>query len=419
MTSGEKRLAERLQDKLEDDYCCCYDVPVVPRHQYPDFLIVHPSRGLLVLEVKDWRLDTIQSVDRQSAVITTAQGPKTVASPLEQARQYALTVVNLLRNDPQLRVEEGKYQGQLICPSGYGVVLSNSTRRQFNETDLADVIAGAHVICKDEMTESMDAEAFQQLSWRMFTVQFQHRLTLPQLDRIRWHLFPQVRIQSSIFDEAIAGEEKVQQQILPNLMRVMDIQQEQLARSLGHGHRVIHGVAGSGKTLILGYRCEVLAKVTRKPILVQCYNITLAARLRATMAEKNLTDKVHVHHFHEWCAEQCRTYQVNVDRSFTPSFDAAIDAVIRAVDREQVPRAQYSAVMIDEGHDFRAEWLKLVVQMIDPNTENLLLLYDDAQSIYERKRRAKFSLSSVGIQARGRTTILRLNYRNTDEILNF
>jgi superfamily I DNA/RNA helicase len=47
----------------------------------------------------------------------------------------------------------------------------------------------------------------------------------------------------------------------------------------------------------------------------------------------------------------------------------------------------------------------------------MLLLYDDAQSIYQRRR--KFSLASVGIQAQGRTTILKLNYRNTREILQF
>ena len=29
-------------------------------------------------------------------------------------------------------------------------------------------------------------------------------------------------------------------------IRSMDLQQEQLARSMGEGHRVIHGVAGSG-----------------------------------------------------------------------------------------------------------------------------------------------------------------------------
>jgi superfamily I DNA/RNA helicase len=74
-------------------------------------------------------------------------------------------------------------------------------------------------------------------------------------------------------------------------------------------------------------------------------------------------------------------------------------------------------VLIDEGHDFAPEWLKLITQMVDPTTNSLLLLYDDAQSIYERKRSKQFSFRSVGIQAQGRTTILKINYRNTRQIL--
>ena len=61
--------------------------------------------------------------------------------------------------------------------------------------------------------------------------------------------------------------------------------------------------------------------------------------------------------------------------------------------------------------------MKLVVQMIDPETNSLLLLYDDAQSLYGAGKRLGFSFSQVGVQARGRTTILRLNYRNTAEVL--
>src|SRR5260221_5694728 len=56
--------------------------------------------------------------------------------------------------------------------------------------------------------------------------------------------------------------------------------------------------------------------------------------------------------------------------------------------------------------------------MVDPTTNSLLLLYDDAQSIYGKKRSSDFSFKSVGVQAQGRTTILRMNYRNTDEILD-
>ena len=55
--------------------------------------------------------------------------------------------------------------------------------------------------------------------------------------------------------------------------------------------------------------------------------------------------------------------------------------------------------------------------MVDPATNSLLLLYDDAQSIYERTRSKQFSFRSVGVQAQGRTTILRINYRNTRQIL--
>jgi superfamily I DNA/RNA helicase len=56
--------------------------------------------------------------------------------------------------------------------------------------------------------------------------------------------------------------------------------------------------------------------------------------------------------------------------------------------------------------------------MVDPATNSLLLLYDDAQSIYGKKRSSGFSFKSVGVQAQGRTTILRMNYRNTNEILD-
>jgi superfamily I DNA/RNA helicase len=98
-------------------------------------------------------------------------------------------------------------------------------------------------------------------------------------------------------------------------------------------------------------------------------------------------------------------------------FDEMVEFVIRAVDSKQIPSGQYQAVMIDEGHDFEPEWLKLVTQMVDPNTNSLLLLYDDAQAIYKRKR-LKFTLKSVGIEAtRGRSTILKINYRNTRQIL--
>lgn len=417
MQAGERRFAQRLASHLEDDYRCWYEIPLGRRQRYSDFIILHPLRGLLLLEVKDWKLDTIQRIDRARVSLLTSQGLKVTSNPLEQARQCAYQLVNRLVLDPQLVQHSGAHQGNLVFAYGYGVVLSNITRKQFDATDLGEVMPEHQVICKDEMTESTDIEAFQQSLWNMFNVQFATPLSLPQIDRIRWHLFPEIRVNSTA--DLFADEAETSETLIPDIVQVMDKQQELLAKSLGEGHRVIHGVAGSGKTLILAYRCLHLARHLNKPILVLCYNITLAARLREMIDDKGISHKVNVYHFHDWCGEQRRSYHLPQPPLGEGYFDRLVEAVINGVERGQIPKAQYGAVLIDEGHDFKPEWLSLVVGMVDPDTNSFLLLYDDAQSIYHHKDKPDFSLSSVGIQARGRTSVLKMNYRNTDEILHF
>lgn len=257
----------------------------------------------------------------------------------------------------------------------------------------------------------------------MFNYAFQQKLSLPEIERIRWHLFPELRITSSQDDLFIEVEDEGASlktvHTVPNIIKVMDLQQEQLARNLGDGHRVIHGVAGSGKTMILGFRALQLAEAMTKPILVLCFNVSLAANLRHYAVEKQIDQKVQVYHFHDWCGQEIKTYHCDIPEGDAPYFERQVMAVIQGVEKSQIPRAQYGAVLIDEGHDFEPEWLKLVTQMVDPETDSLLLLYDDAQSIYKKHNALDFSLSSVGIKARGRTTILKLNYRNTREILEF
>jgi superfamily I DNA/RNA helicase len=137
------------------------------------------------------------------------------------------------------------------------------------------------------------------------------------------------------------------------------------------------------------------------------------------MEDKQINDRVHVYHFHDWCGEMLKRYHIRKPETGSGYIDRLVNQVIRAVEEGHIPKGQYGALMIDEGHDFEAEWLRLVVQMVDPETSSLLLLYDDAQSIYKKKKALDFSLSSIGVQARGRTSILRVNYRNTDEILNY
>lgn len=423
MTAGERRFGQRLERFLEDDYLCWFDVPVGDGRRYPDFIILHPNRGLLFLEIKDWKLPNIQSLNHHTFTLLSAQGRVITPNPIEQARQCCYQVIDRLKRDAMLRQHNGRHQGNLVCPYGYGAVFTNITRKQLQTVigpDAESVLPAHLIICQDEMLEKSEPEDFQQRLWNMFNYQFAQKLSLPQIDRIRAHLFPEIRIDTTTLDMFCAAQEADTGLInMPDIIKVMDMQQELLARSFGEGHRVVHGVAGSGKTLILGFRCWYLTQLHTKPILVLCYNISLAAKLRAFMRSKGIDQQVQVYHFHDWCGQQLRSYHMDLVPADAPVWERQVLSVIKGVDQGLIPRAQYGAVLIDEGHDFEAAWLKLVVQMIDPQTNSLLLLYDDAQAIYTKKGNLNFTLSSVGIQARGRTSILKLNYRNTREILNF
>ena len=421
MTGGEKRVSERLELKLEDDYLLWYDVPVGLKQRHPDFVVFHPRRGLLVLEVKDWKADTIRHADSTQFTLITERGLVKENNPLLQARAYALEIGVVLERDPALRhPASSRHAGKLIMPWAWGVVLANITRRQFDDGVLGEVLPEHLVICRDEIYDTVEPEAFQQRLWAMFPQVFPVMLTLPQIDRVRWHLFPELRVEAGSGQFGLFGptDAAVRPLEIPDLVKVMDSQQEQLARSLGDEHRIIHGVAGSGKTMILGFRAMQLARELGKPILVLCYNKTLAARLEQLIGERGLSEKVQVYNFHKWCRKMLVAYnEPLLPGSGKAFFEALPPAVIAGVDRGQIPRFQYGAVLIDEGHDFEPDWYKLIVQMIDPATNSLLVLYDDAQNIYGNADRRKISWKSLGVQAQGRTTILKLNYRNTLEIL--
>lgn len=416
--AGERRVLHQLKRCLEDDYLVWHNVPLGPRARQPDFVVLSPRQGVLLLEVKDWKRSTLVGATRDRVELQTARGPVTEANPLRQARDYALELADLMQRDPALTHADGPFRGKLIFPYGWGVVFSHLLAQDLAGTDFAELFPAHRCLLRDDLAETIGAGEFHNRLWGMFTVAYPHTLTLPQRDRIRWHLFPEVRLrQQAALDFADTGSGAP---ALPDLLQVMDLQQEQVARTLGEGHRVIHGAAGSGKTMILIYRAEHLAAAARpdRPVLVLCFNRTLADRIDALLRERGVDERVQVRTFHSWCADVVRSYSLHVPEVHDADarFRLLVEAVERSLATGFVPGGQYSALLVDEAHDFEDAWLRMAVRLVDPSRNSLLILYDDAQSIYQTKRR-QFNFASVGIEARGRTSILRLNYRNTAEVL--
>lgn len=417
--AGERNTLHQLKRCLSDDYMVWHDVPVGPKARQPDFVILSPRRGLLILEVKHWAWGTIQNqrITKDSVELLTDKGLLTSPHPLRQARDYAMELNNVLQADPALLQTEDPFKGKSMVPYGWGCVLSNIRHKQTQGCDMEPVFPAYKTLLRDDLDDSVDAYEFEKRLWGMFTLTFPYTLSLPQRDRVRWHLFPEIRMQSP--QMALDLQAGAKPLALPDLMQVMDLTQEQTARTLGDGHRVIHGAAGSGKTMILIFRAQQLAAAARadQPILVLCYNRALAQRIDAMLRERGVDERVVVRTFHAWCQDMCKAYQLDRPSAKGDAYYEELAATVqRALDTGLVPSGQYTALLIDEAHDFQDAWLNMAAKLVTPATNSLLVLYDDAQSIYQHKRRA-FNFASVGIEARGRTSIFRLNYRNTAEIL--
>ncbi|MEW5892808.1 MAG: NERD domain-containing protein/DEAD/DEAH box helicase [Pseudomonadota bacterium] len=417
---GELRLAERLKDFLEDNTLVWHNLPVGPFGRHPDFVVLNPQQGLVVLEVKDWRLDSVVGASKLDVTLLTPQGEVRAENPFEQVRSYMFNVMNTLRRDPLLVFEAGRFKGKPVLPFGHGVVFTNITRRQYEATDLDEVFPAERCIFRDEMTESSEPDRFRERVWKMVSPRLGPALSVPQIDRIRALLFPEVRVRQIAlpFDTPEPNPSPLADRILD----VMDLQQELLARNLGEGHRIVRGVAGSGKTLILAFRAEHLARAASRPVLVLCYANGIAGRLENAMQDRGVEDRVIVSTFHAWCWNMLRTYDIPAPSErdlpdYGARLAAGVAAVIDAVARGLIPGGQYDAVLIDEAHDFEPQWLELAAQMVNPDTKSLLIVYDDAQAIYKGRSRPVWR--QLGIEAAGRTTVLKLNYRNTSQILRF
>ncbi|ELS31938.1 NERD domain protein [Pseudanabaena biceps PCC 7429] len=218
MTLGEKCFAVRLEQKLDDDYLIWYDVPIGKKQLHPDFIVLHPLRGLLVLEVKDWKIDTILNATRANWTIADrhTNAPKQVKNPLEQARRYVLHAVQILERDAELVRAIARDYGKCIVPYGYGVVFPNITRSQLEKSGIEQVIESNLVICQDEMLEGIDQEEFRQRLRNMFPYQFDTPLSQQQINRIRWNIFPNLDDHLNDMIDSLPSDSSIPEKIFLN-----------------------------------------------------------------------------------------------------------------------------------------------------------------------------------------------------------
>ena len=419
-TTGERLFFRTLKTYLPDDYIVYYEPEIQGKR--PDFVIIGPDLGIVVLEVKDYTKNTLLQLNHDQWHIVASSGEQAVIkSPMKQARDNMFLVVDTLKKDKNLVQLDGKYKFQLKFPYGHGVVFTRLFSKDFIKDGLYSVIEPNLCLTRDEIDpdkEEFSEEILMEKILNMFVVPYRLKepLSIEDINAIRYHLFPEVRI-SAEFKAPVP----YQDQLLLSLhdIKTMDLHQENLAKQIGDKNRLIRGVAGSGKTIILASRAKMLSKQNPDwKILILCYNISLANSIQQMIHHmlnepEDLFDfdiktvqnhNIIVRNFHSWLKNDLRIREQQLPE------------IIEKIEKHEAILPTYDAILIDEGQDFEGDWLRLVSLLINADTQSLLLVEDRAQTIYKRKRSY---IQDTGLSFQGRSKVLSINYRNTQQIVKF
>lgn len=409
LPAGIKHVVGAFETGLDETATAWFEPPYAPQSNPPHFVVLLPDRGIVVLEVLEVRSTGLLGVFKGKLRIQRDDVETEIDNPLSRADERGRELRRVVEAESRLR--------GFKVPIASGAIFPNLERSEAEQKGLQRQIALDKCIFKSEVTTAIQNSGSHALLAAFNRILGIEGLLEPiPADKekvLRGLIRPELVIdnmrpstststQLTIFRHPTDGED---------MIRIMDRQQEALAKNLGSGHRVIRGVAGSGKTLILVFRARMLAQANRtKRVLVTGFNKTLIGELRSMLAAETNVDVDNVH--------RIMAQAIRAARLTAPSFEEQggeryAEIAVQAVQSGAGPR--YAAVLLDEAQDFGTNGLRFVAGLLESGSDDLVIVADAAQNIYKRKS----SWSDAGIQARGRTRILRRNYRNTREILEY
>ena len=97
-SAGERKVFALLQ-QLPDDVVVYYE-PVVA-NRYPDFIVIIPNVGLLIVEVKSWYPNTIVQANNLDVTLQVRGQSEKTKHPIRQARDYQFALMDVARRRPE------------------------------------------------------------------------------------------------------------------------------------------------------------------------------------------------------------------------------------------------------------------------------------------------------------------------------
>ena len=388
--SGERRVFERLAEELDDSWYVFHDLawndPSLRGDQeigQADFVIARPEHGFLVLEVKGGRC-SYRAADRAWETRDRQGTIAVIKDPFDQAATGARVIWKLLLPILGSRMYVPRGQSAVLFPDC--VMPKQRLRadvppwRILDQEDLFNVKMSMNRLFAEAFPEGKlerpdgcrILDGIKQL-WGAHDAQGRLRLDL--------------RIKRS-FEKLVALTER-QQEVLKGLREAPRV--------------IVHGCAGSGKTLLAIHKAKMLADEGKRVGLF-CFNIPLAEYLQSgCQGYEHITVGPIAELSQQWLGE----IGVPLRKADTAAWwDETLPGLVFD-NVESIPH-RFDAIVVDEGQDIRENyWTVMEALLEDPVGAVFYIFADQGQNIY----RGRMNLSFDTLRYH-----LNRNIRNTNQV---
>lgn len=360
-----------------------------------DFLILDPSFGILILEVKggDVRHRVRNGKDVYYRVLPGG-GERDPGNAFEQARKSLHTITQILKI-----ADLPSWYGGCF---GYSVCFPDQTNSGAipNDGDPSIVFLAEHL---DDMGRAVSG-AFRRWSRRE-----NPRLSAEAMRICRERLRPVFGLIPARWREL----EKDEEQLI-----TLTMQQQYVLDGLSENRRLaVCGGAGTGKTMLALWRAVEFSR-EGKDTLFLCFNRYLSQWLNERMDEElnpPTRERLHINTFHGLCREFYRQGRVPFSPPSDPSqasefWSVTVPGKMFDVLLDELPQKRFDAIVVDEAQDFRSDWW-LVIEALNRETNGRLAIFHDPnQNIFNDENTIPHTDAVYA---------LKINCRNTREIHSY
>jgi hypothetical protein len=376
---SEREFFFALEHQLGNDWWVYHGLeyiePTRAEEGETDFLLVHRTKGLYVVECKG------HGVERESDGTWTrryhGRKQRMHQSPMEQAQDQ----VHDLSRALTARVRKvWPDRRRLPFRFGHGVTFPS---RAFAAGEMPLDIPDALFFDAVRLSQLSDRVNDMVEFWERKGAGFIDSLDEPEFRRFREELLaPELRLVSNL-STRVAGDRRA-------LLRLNRQQVQVIDGLLDNPRLCVEGGAGTGKTVIALEASRLYGEDGLK-VLLLCFNKGLGHHLnRLAKGFTELPGFVDAMHFHRLCALASHSLDrgdldVPEGKEAATAFwntDAPL-VLLEAVEAGAI--GPWDAIVIDEGQDFAANWWPVVDSLLASEDSHLLICQDTSQAIFDRR----------------------------------